>query len=457
LKKVIVILVYLLILASYQEIKAGVVDDLLNLARQHNPSLKYYKHDEQIKKLLVKEIKSKKGVQLEFSSYLGKERYKSMYRDTVTKNLKYYVASANKPIYIPGFKHQVKQKEFDVDISKVNYNSQLSFVNARILLALAKGAIANRKVEILKELQKVSKKKIKLYRELLKHKKIPKLLLLEEEQQLLEYKIFENREKQKLSMSIQEINTCCGTQLKEIPIDLMDSQESMDSFLKAAEEVRKVNKNGKVIKALLQKKQAEEEFKYRKYLRYPKVSLNTYYSYTSSSAISTATRDIRVFLSINIPLYQGGYVSLARLEAKEKVLALEQQKRQEEEDLKLKKNQFVSEIRSLVKEYKILKSKESILHETYKLRKENFLAKKETLIKVLSAKTTLLENRLSELNTIEQLVEAYLYLLSATDSARGSFIKPIKELFYEKENTTIYSVNRFNPNLELSKFRLNNR
>lgn len=424
---------FILILFCYSKAQAGIVDEILKLARQHNPSLNYLKHDEKVKKLLVEELKTKKGLQIELSSYLGKERYQSIYVNSVTKNLKYYVISATKPLYLPGFEHQVKQQKIDVDITKVNYESQLSNTNARVLLALAKGAAAEEKIKVLQKLQKLSQETLELYGELLKHRKIPKLALLQEKEQLLRYEILENRERQKLAASLKELNSYCGVQFEEIPAALKDSSASVKSFLKATKELEKVNSNSAILKASLEKKKAEEEFNYRKYLRYPKVSLNAYYSYTSSSAISTATRDARVFFSIDIPIYQGGYVSLARLEAKEKVLSLEDQKKQEEENLKLKKAQLEPEIVSLIREYQILKSKEAILQETYRLRKKSFSSRKETLARVLSAEIDIFENRLNELNVLEQLVETYLNFLDAADSAKEGFLKPIKEILLEKE------------------------
>jgi len=212
-----------------------------------------------------------------------------------------------------------------------------------------------------------------------------------------------------------------------VPIDVLANYgDRLRSEIKRNFEVRIAEKNVEI---------ADSELSIRKYERYPKVDLSLSYSYTSSSAISVASRDKRAAVTIEIPIYGGGYYSARRLEAEELKKSAEADK---VSVLKEKEKQFedsFSKLREAAEKLRYLQLKLQKDKKLLKITQEGVESKVKTVFDLLERKRDILNDKLQILEEVHKGLVAFVEILYVTANLDVPHLKAVESsIHWIREN-----------------------
>lgn len=284
---------------------------LLDKAKENDWKIRYYLYQIKAKKAAVEKAKSKKGFQFNIGAYYGWDKYETYYGTTQRQTLKYYLISLDKPLYIPGFQALIESYKKDVDIAKLEKSKAENDAKYVVLSNYLKLAYDQTKFFLLKKLNQAYREYYFLIQKAKENHKASELDLLDIKRNLLsnetslkqlqeEIKYLKELESTFTRIKEEKIEAFLNTKIYKLPSAPKLNPEN--------------NLNVKIAKLFIEKTKAD--LSYREKQRYPNLKTSISYTYTSTSSMSVASKDLRAALSLNFPLYQGGYVKADVLETK---------------------------------------------------------------------------------------------------------------------------------------------
>jgi outer membrane protein TolC len=393
-------------------------------AYKASPKIEYTKTILKVKEAQLKQVSSEEGIKISATSYLGRERYESTFYKTRYTNLKYYNINISKPIFIPGFQYKLKEAKLDIAEAKVDIKRAKATLYNQVAFTLWELAINKEKEKLLHEIIDLLDNKVENLHILLKRRKIPANLLLETQQkkdlfikQLKEVEVIINQ-------SLLQLNILCNKQYSKPPVYFL-TQKDMHLFLDFIPKLSKIAINIDVERTDKRIQKYRARLEYQKYMRYPHVSFNTYYAYTSSSAISTASKDLRAYIVFNFPIYQGGLIRAYRYETRETIKALNYKKQDLLKEIQQRKLINISSLKGSFDKLQVLKSQANLINDLIRLKAKQMEAGKLSKLSLIDSQLDLKRTYLEILSVKEEIGITYLKLLSILDIENLTYFKPI--------------------------------
>jgi len=413
-----------------------ILDKAIEKVLTNDYKLKSLEYQEKAKEYQIKQAKSGYKPQVNISSYLGWQRYKTYYSGEESQTLKYFYIALRQPIYKPDVSKRVKQSRYYKEMVSLKKEQEKQYIKYIFLTVYFDYISYREKLEIQKSIYSLYKRRYILLSKLYKYKRTTKNVLLSAESDY-----------QNSYIDLKNIQIDIETARKALYLMLGDERFvellSIYKFNNNLEELdlnydyekwKKLLKNNYEIReAITNIKIAKEEINIRKYQRYPKVDLEVSYRYSSTSAVSVASDDKRIALVMDFPIYQGGYVKNYVLEAKELKKAAQMDLRSLEQEKQLNLKDYWQELikarKNIILLRKQLKTEQKLLR-VVKLGKEKGVF---TELDLINQKIRLLNVRKRLLDEANKLSLAYIKLLYITSSLDDKGLEELKRFVKIKQ------------------------
>ncbi len=381
-------------------------------------------------KYRVRQAKSQYLPHVSFTAYLGWERYKPYYSDEVQQTLKYYYLTLNQPVYHPEIFEKIKQTEIYSEIDRLKLKQEKQYIRYYLLVNLINDAYAERKKELYRELLYVEKVRLAAVKALYSKKflSLDDVLAVQKDIAEVESKVRESELESKVASDTLTLILKGWNETI-----YLNSRVSLENLLNVARTLKKnLNNNCEIQIAKLNLKVAEKEMDIRKKERYPKVDLSLSYSYTTTSAISVASRDKRAFLTFSVPIFQGGYLFSRISEAKdlEKSALFDLKSTEREKEIQFKNSLNRLETAASSQKYLIeqLKNDVAILKV---VKKQADLGLKNR-IDVLEQKKKIIEDEISLTEEVKRGLTGYVELLYLTTNVESKYLNLFTPFFSQR-------------------------
>jgi len=420
------------VLAEPFEEEVDPIDLALGMVLQNDYKLRSLFYQEMAKHYQIEQARSGFRPQISISSYLGWQRYKSYYGSETDQTLKYFYIAFIQPLYKPEVSKKVKQSQYYKEIATLRRILEEQSIKYTFFSTYIDYLTNVEKLKLQKKINSLLKKKYRLIKKLYSLKKTTKPVLLNTESEYLNSYINLKNISYDVKAREEMLSLLIGDKKY---VDLLKNYRVNPSFQNINYDYdyweTELKNNLEIKEATLNIKAAKEEINIRKYQRYPKVNLELSYRYSSTSAISIASDDKRIALTLDFPLYQGGYVKNSVLEAKElekaalmDLKSIENQKKQELKDAWMK----------MIKAKKNINMLKNQLNTEIKLLKIIKIGRKKgvfTEIDVIDQQVKVLRVKQNIVSEIDNFILAYLNVLFLTSKLDEKGVKSIK-MFIKK-------------------------
>jgi len=386
------------------------LEDLIKRAEENDYKLLSLLHRVKAGKYRVEQVKAQYRPQVSFTTYYGWQEYKPYYSDEVRQLLKYYYLSLKQPIYRPEILAKLKQTKLYSEVDSLRVLQERQYARYLLVTNLIHLAYSKRKKALYSELLSLEEKRLIEAKELQEKELLPVDSLMEIEKSYEEAR-FGLRE---ANLEIQSISSnlalLIGDWGEEQPFLLLDVPLTT-LYARGEKLKRDINQNLEVKIAKKNVEIAKSEIEVRKYGRYPKVDLSLSYSYTSSSAISVASRDKRAAIIIEIPLYQGGYLTAQKLEAEELRKAVEAEVKAVLKEKELQFEDSLNRLEQAAEKLKYLQKRLEKDEEILEVVRQGVERRLKTVFDLLEQKRKVINDRLLILEEVYTGLLAYVELL----------------------------------------------
>jgi len=389
------------------------LEALIKKAERNDYKLKSLLYKVKAGKYRVDQAKAQYHPQITFTTYYGWQEYKPYYSSEIRQVLKYYFLSLKQPVYHPEILAKIKQTKLYMEVDSLQASQEREYIRYLLITNLLYLSYSYKKEELYRNLIDVERARLALGKELFKKKLLTADSLIDIEKSYEDARYGFRNAVLESGAALNNLELLLGNWEGEkpilklnVPIDVLANYGGrLKSEIRKNSEVRIAEKNVEI---------ADSELSIRKYERYPKVDLSLSYSYTSSSAISVASRDKRAAITIEIPIYGGGYYSARRLEAEELKKSAEADKISV---LKEKEKQFedsYSRLREAAEKQRYLQLKLQKDKELLKITQEGVESKVKTVFDLLEKKENILNDKLQILKEVHKGLDAFVELLYVT-------------------------------------------
>ena len=404
---------------------------LLDKAKENDWKVKYYLYQIKAKKAAVEKTKSKKGFQFNIGAYYGWDKYETYYGTTQRQTLKYYLISLDKPLYIPGFHALIESYKKDVDIAKLEKSKEENNAKYVVLSNYLKLAYDQTKFSLLKELKQAYYEYYLFIQKAKENHKATEIDLLDVKRNLLdnEANLKQLQEEIKYIKRIESVLT--GIPAKEIDSNLNTEVYELPPVPKL-----RLENNLDVKIADLYVKKTKADLNYRKKQRYPNLKASISYTYTSTSSMSVASKDFRAALSLNFPLYQGGYVKADVLEAGNLLKAAIADYKSKKQELK---QNWIKELSSFEANKAKFQGLTDLLAIEYKKLETVQKGVKEHLFTrnyLFQEKIRILNTEIQRLDSLYNCLNSYVNMLYLINQLDKYSLKPL-EIFFKAESPSL--------------------
>jgi len=403
------------------------LDLFLKKAEENDYALKVLLLKEKAGKERIEQAKGRYYPQVTATAYYGWQEYKPYYANEIRQTLKYYFLSLRQPIFRKDLLEKIKQSKASLEVERLKTLQEKQYVKYVTLINLIDYAYSNSKIKLYRELVKLEKEKLDVLEKLFKRK-----LASKEDIELTKREIIANQEKiehysglRDTTAEVLKIST--GMKVPK-DLNLMMNYNTIEKIALIAKSLgKKIGNNLELKIAKANIKVAEFELRARRAQRLPRLDFSLSYSYTSSSAISVASRDKRAALTLEIPIYQRE-MTAQEMEA----LALKRASElQVKATLNEKKRQFAEEIgkiRQALAELSFLKERKKSDIKLLEFKEESLKRGIKTELDVLEQKRILLNDELEVYDQLKILLSSFVDLLYLTSSVNSSYISLLKPL-----------------------------
>ena len=419
--------------------EANTLEDLLKIAEQKDYKLTSLLYRKEAGKYRTEQFRAQRRPQFSISTYFGWQEYKPYYSSEVRRTLKYYYLVLRQPVYHPEIKAKIEQSELYSKVDELKVQQEKQYIKYLVVTTLLHLSYSKTKKLLYSKLINLEFERLKRLEELIKRKKETQDTLFNIEKSYQDAKFGLRESEIEVDSALKNLELIVGKLKSKPTLNLIDS---LEPFLNKAEELKgDIANNFEVRIAEENIKIARSEIDVRSYNRYPKVDLSLSYSYTSSSAISVASRDKRAAITVDFPLYQGGLVTAQKLEA----LALEKAAVAERENtLREKRTQLedsLERLRKATENLKYLKEKLRIDEKLITLNREGLKLGAKTVFDLLNSKESYLKDKLSALEEVHKGLTAYLEVLYLTANLTEDNLR-FANSWFNWENAEIEISNR---------------
>ncbi|ADY73956.1 outer membrane efflux protein [Desulfurobacterium thermolithotrophum DSM 11699] len=404
------------------------LEELVHKAESNDFKLRSLKHKVKAREYQIQQVISQYKPQLSFSTYFGWQEYKPYYGGLIKQKLKYYYLTLKQPVYRPEIISKLKQTKIYKKIDTLKVQQEKQYIRYFLLTTMLHLAYAKRKVELYTKLLSFEKEK---YREALKLKDkefISKEDFLRVEKEYEDAYISFKDAQIELDSFVSSLRNLLGsTDYQNLVSPLNEELEIKNLGLTLDYNAWKkdLGKNIEIKIAEKNVKIAEIEIKRRGYERYPKVDLQLSYSYASSSAISVASNDKRIALTLDFPIYQGGYVSALKLEALELKKAAFEDLKQIKKEKSMQLDDSWHKLKQAEEKIKNLKRKLLNDYKIYKVIKKALEKGLKTEIDLKNQEVEIVRDKILLNEEVHTFSTAYVELLYLTSNLDFKNIKKL--------------------------------
>jgi len=379
--------------------------------------LKNLLHREKAGEYRVYQAKSAYFPKIDVSSYLGWEKYKLYYGDEISKSLRYYYLSLRQPVIHLELLAKIKESKLANEVDALRTSQQRYYARYYALTTLIHYLTASSREKILLQLLEVEKERLVRAEQLLKAKVISEDeyiaiqkdyhdALVSHEQVLSDLNVFSFILKELVGNFTLPNSLCITSDFVNVTKELLPSLLSLESLLENNFEVRIAKKNIEV---------ASAEYDIRKYERFPKLDFTLVYWYSTSTGTSYVKEDFRAALSLEFPIFQGGYFSARKAEALELKKAAEAVLLDTFRHVRFQFQQSLKRYQQSLKKFHSFRERLLSDEHLLNLYQKAYLTRAKSIFDVLFQKSEVLKDQDALLQSLDDLLTSYveLYYLSA--------------------------------------------
>ena len=397
-------------------------------AEKRDYKLKNLLHKKEAGKYRVHQAKSAYLPRVDFSSYLGREKYKYYSGYEVKKHLRYYYLSLKQPIIHPELLAKIKESKFSNEVDRLSASQQRYYARYYALTTLIHYLVASSRAKLLSRLLKVDKERLEKAEQLLKAKVISEDEYLDIQEDYQDASISYEQTGDDLntfSFMLKELvgnftfpdSLCIASDFINATKTTLPSLVSLKDNLNNNFEIRIAQKNIEV---------ASAEYDYRKYDKLPKLDLFASYSRSTSSGTSNVERDFKVALSLEYPIFQGGYFSARQSEAAELKEAAYDEWLNTRRNVNFQFRQSFARFRQSLQRFRSFRERVFADKRLFDLYQKAYKDKSKSVLDVLFRESELLKNKDSFFQSLDDLLTSYIelhYLSSELNSDNLPLIK----------------------------------
>jgi len=423
---------FLFFLLLFSFVYSAGLGKFLEDAERNNPRVKYYFHRIRSKDFYLEQILSKYKPKLSASLYYGYQEFKPYYGGKKEATLKYFYIVLEQPIFFPEVIQEFKQGKIEKEIERLYLKKYLQDFRYDILQNLITLAYLKRKEELYKEVINNRKSNIHILKTLLEKKVSTELeLLIEKEKLQMDLSEYEKTKREIKNLKGALAVYLSPEELSKIPS--LKASESITPFEDLYENLKK-EKLGSIDIEIAQKQSehAKREVKKRKFERWPKLSAQLSYLYSSTTAAATVSRDKRIALILNVPIYSGGYYKARVGEALELEKASLYALKSVEKETRIQYKETLKNLESVLRDIsttlKLLKMEEKLLEMNKILFSKGVKTKRD----VINQEISLIYRRLKYLDYVYQFLLYYIRALHTISKINPEEVAKLSRFFGNK-------------------------
>jgi len=405
------------------------LEKLLEQAEKNNPRVKYYLHRIKSKDFYLEQILSKYKPKVSSSLYYGYQEFKPYYGEKKKATLKYFYTVLEQPIFLPEVIQEFKQGKIEKDIERLYFKKYLQDFRYDILRNLITLAYLKEKKELYEKVIKDREKINSILETLLKRKVSTELELLLEKEKLQ----MDLSEYRKTRREIENLKEVLGIYLPTEKIEKIPSMKPPESptFFEELYDSLKKEKVWSLDVEIARKQleHAKREVKKRKLERLPKLSAQLSYLYSSTTAAATVSRDKRIALILNVPVYNGGYFKARVGEALELERASLYALKSVEKETKVQYEENLKNLESVLKDLNTTLRILTMERELLKMNRILFSKGVKTEKDVLNQEISFIYRRLKYLESVYQFLMHYISALHTVSRINPEEVSKLNQFF----------------------------
>ncbi|AAC07151.1 TolC family protein [Aquifex aeolicus] len=405
------------------------LEKIVKEAERNNPRLNYYFHRIKSKDFYLEQILSKYKPRLSASVYYGYQEFKPYLGEKKKATLKYFYTALEQPIFYPEVLQEYRQGKIEKEVERLYLEKYLQDFRYELLRQLLTYSYLKTKERLYKKVIKDRKKIIKILEKLLKKRISTEVELLVEKKKLeMDVSEYEKSKEEKKRVGKVLRFYLPEEEMEKIPSLNFPLEYSVYANL-LKELSKKSVENVDIKIAQKQYENARYEVKKRKFERWPKLSLQLSYLYSSTTAVATVSRDKRAALILNVPIYSGGYYKARVAEALELEKASLYFLKSVEKEVKVSYEEGLKNLEKSsedIKSYlKLLRAERELL-EMYRVLFEKRVKSERD---VLNQEISFLYREVEYLEKVYEFLIYYLDTLHTLSQIKPEEIKTLKEFF----------------------------
>ena len=441
LPKIFVLFVFIIAIFSSSYSYSFDLSAFFSQAEKRDYHLKNLLHKKEAGKYRIYQAKSAYLPKVDFSSYFGKEKYRYYSGYEVKKRLRYYYLSLKQPIIHPELLAKIKESKLSNEVDKLYASQQRYYARYYALTTLIHYLVTSSRTKTLSRLVEVDKERLEKAQQLLKLKVISEDEYLDIEEDYQDASIAFQQAVDDLdtfSFMLKELvgkfslptSLCITSGFVNATKRILPSLVSLKSKLNNNFEVRIAQKNIEV---------ASAEYDYRKYDKLPKLDLFASYSRSTSSGTANVERDFKVALSLEFPIFQGGYFSARQSEAEELKMAAYDEWLSTRRKVHFQFQQSFARFRQSLQRFHSFRERMLADKRLFDLYQKAYEDKSKSILDVLYRESEFLKNKDYFLQSLDDLLTSYIelhYLSSELNPDNLLLIKLLLPLYCHADKTS---------------------
>ena len=368
------------------------------------------------------------------SARSGGRRYAPRYVDEVRNELtSSFSATLVQPLYHPEYLSEWDSAEFRSQVDGLQYEKEKSALGREVAKAYFEVKRTQAGVALSRSYLQANEAKYEQIEKTFSFGMSSKVDLLEAKVNLDDARIQQLRDRKHLEVAHIYLARLINEEVTALPDEELDALE-IESLGRDGYEAWKtrVKNNIDLRLAAYDKSIADLTLQDARYGHYPKVDVRLFFSKTDSTDIYTYRDDTRAEIEVNIPIFQGGYVQSRIKEAQWRCLAADQEIAQYRRiaDLMFEETweQFLASKEHATVLREAVESAELYMHSIEKSHQKGL----KSLFDLYDAKTRLFKVRHNLLDTLYEVVIAYINLLDVTGELTLDRIVQLDALFFKE-------------------------